>query len=64
MFHRQGVQPPKVSIECGSMLIARGLLLNGEWLTRMSRDQIQLERRAGVLPRSKLPVKSCAGASS
>ncbi len=55
MFRSQGVDPPKIQIECGSMLIARGLLLNGDWLTLMSRDQILLERKAGLLAEIEAP---------
>lgn len=55
MLRSQGVEPPKVHIECGSMLIARGLMLNGDWLTLMSRDQIQLELAAGVLAEIEAP---------
>jgi LysR family transcriptional regulator, regulator for genes of the gallate degradation pathway len=55
MFRSQGIEPPQVRIECGSMLIARGLMLNGTWLTLMSRDQIQLERTAGVLAEIEAP---------
>jgi LysR family transcriptional regulator of gallate degradation len=55
MFRSQGVEPPKIQIECGSMLIARGLLLNGNWLTLMSRDQILLERTAGLLSEIEAP---------
>jgi hypothetical protein len=39
------------------MLIARGLLLNGDWLTLMSRDQILLERTAGLLAEIEAPGK-------
>jgi LysR family transcriptional regulator, regulator for genes of the gallate degradation pathway len=55
MFRSQGVESPEVRIECGSMLIARGLLLKGEWLTLLSRDQIQLERTAGLLAEIEAP---------
>ena len=55
MFRGQGVEPPRIQIECGSMLIARGLLLNGDWLTLMSRDQILLERTAGLLAEIEAP---------
>jgi LysR family transcriptional regulator, regulator for genes of the gallate degradation pathway len=55
MFHAKGVEPPKVRVECGSMLIARGLMLSGTWLTLMSRDQIRLERAAGVLAEIDAP---------
>jgi LysR family transcriptional regulator, regulator for genes of the gallate degradation pathway len=55
MFRSQSAEPPEVRMECGSMLIARGLLLNGDWLTLMSRDQILLERTAGVLAEIEAP---------
>ena len=55
MFRSHGVEPPEVRMECGSMLIARGLMLNGDWLTLMSRDQILLERTAGVLAEIEAP---------
>jgi DNA-binding transcriptional LysR family regulator len=55
MFRSQGVDSPEVRIECGSMLIARGLMLKGEWLTLLSRDQIQLERTAGLLAEIEAP---------
>ena len=49
MFRSQGTEPPEVRIVCGSMLIARGLMFRGEWLTLMSRDQFLFERTAGAL---------------
>ncbi|WP_158882408.1 LysR family transcriptional regulator [Rhodanobacter sp. L36] len=49
MFRSRGVEPPKLRIECGSVLIMRGLMLKGDWLTLMSRDQFLFERLAGVL---------------
>jgi len=49
MFRQQGHEPPRLRIECGSVLITRGLLLEDDWLTLMSRDQFVLERRAGLL---------------
>ena len=55
MFRSRGVEPPKVQIECGSMLVARGLILKGEWLTLMARDQIQLELMAGALAEIEAP---------
>jgi LysR family transcriptional regulator, regulator for genes of the gallate degradation pathway len=55
MFRHQGLEPPPVRIECGSMLITRGLMLNGDWLTLLSRDQIRLERDAGVLAEIEAP---------
>lgn len=55
MFRSQGVEPPKVRIECGSMLIARGLMFNGDWLTLMSRDQVLFEQTAGALAEIEAP---------
>jgi DNA-binding transcriptional LysR family regulator len=49
MFRERGLEPPRLRIECGSVLIIRGLLLEDDWLTLMSRDQFQVERRAGLL---------------
>jgi LysR family transcriptional regulator, regulator for genes of the gallate degradation pathway len=53
----QGVEPPKLRIECGSVLITRGLMLQGDWLTLMSRDQFLIERKAGVLVELWAPGK-------
>jgi len=49
MFRQHGHEPPRLRIECGSVLITRGLLLEDDWLTLMSRDQFVIERRAGLL---------------
>lgn len=49
MFRNQGVEPPQLRIESGSVLITRGLMLNGDWLTLMSRDQFLFERTVGAL---------------
>ena len=49
MFCNHGIEPPKLRIECGSVLIMRGLMLQGDWLTLMSRDQFLFESRAGAL---------------
>lgn len=55
MFRDRGVEPPAVPIECGSLLIARGLLFRGEWLTLMSRDQMRFEQEAGALAEIRVP---------
>jgi len=55
LFRSQAVEPPKVRIECGSMLIARGLMFNGDWLTLMSRDQFLFEQMAGALAEIDAP---------
>ena len=55
MFRHQGIEPPRLRIECGSVLITRGLMLKGDWLTLMSRDQFLFEREAGVLTEISAP---------
>ncbi len=49
MFQARGQTPPVLRVECGSVLIMRGLMLEGDWLTLMSRDQFLLESQAGRL---------------
>ena len=49
MFRDNGHEPPVLRIECGSLVITRGLLLEDDWLTLMSRDQFLIERQAGLL---------------
>jgi LysR family transcriptional regulator, regulator for genes of the gallate degradation pathway len=49
MFLAQGVDPPTPRIECGSVLVTRGLMFKGDWLTLMSRDQFLFERTVGAL---------------
>lgn len=49
LFSERGAEPPKLRIESGSVLITRGLLMKGDWLTLMSRDQFLFERIAGAL---------------
>ncbi|MCW1411231.1 LysR family transcriptional regulator [Rhizobium sp. 1AS11] len=49
MFTDRGLEPPRLRIECGSVLVVRGLMLEDDWLTLMSRDQFLFERRAGLL---------------
>jgi LysR family transcriptional regulator of gallate degradation len=50
MFVAQGLAAPRPRVECGSMMVLRGLLLlEGDWLTVMSRDQFLFEQRAGLL---------------
>lgn len=49
LFRDQGIEPPALRIECGAELTIRGLLLEDDWLTLMSRDQFLFERRAGLL---------------
>ncbi|WCE03861.1 LysR substrate-binding domain-containing protein [Pseudoxanthomonas sp. JBR18] len=49
MFRDQHLEPPLLRIECGSVLVVRGLMLEDDWLTLMSRDQFLFERRSGLL---------------
>jgi molybdate transport repressor ModE-like protein len=54
LFER--LPPPPMRIECSSILVARGLLLEGDWLALMSRDQFRLEQQAGLLAAIGGPV--------
>lgn len=49
MFTDRGREPPPLKVQCASVMIMRGLMLEGDWLTLMSRDQFLLESRAGKL---------------
>ena len=49
MFMEKGLEPPRPRIECGSVMVVRGLMLEDDWLTLMSRDQFLLEERVGLL---------------
>ncbi|MBE1161751.1 LysR family transcriptional regulator [Dyella acidiphila] len=55
LFRTHGVEPPTPRIECGSVLVTRGLMLKGEWLTLMSLDQFLFERQAGAL--AEIPIE-------
>lgn len=46
-----GGERPATQIESASILLARGLLLDGDWLALMSFDQFCIEERAGLLAR-------------
>ncbi|XBS70358.1 LysR family transcriptional regulator [Acerihabitans sp. KWT182] len=49
MFEARGHTPPILRVQCGSVTIKRGMMLEGDWLTLMSRDQFRLESQAGQL---------------
>lgn len=49
MFAVRGQRPPLLQVQCGSVTIKRGMMLEGDWLTLMSRDQFRLESQAGQL---------------
>jgi LysR family transcriptional regulator of gallate degradation len=51
MFERSGVEPPRVAIECGSVIVVRQLLVQGDFLTLLSPDQVAVELEAGWLAR-------------
>ena len=49
MMEDAGQTPPHVSIECGSVLTIRELLLETDMLSLLSTDQLRVEIEAGVL---------------
>ena len=51
MFQAAEVAAPAVTVECGSVIAIRGLLLAGDWLTVLSADQFRIEEQAGLLTR-------------
>jgi molybdate transport repressor ModE-like protein len=51
MFRAEGVEPPRVAVECGSVIMVRELLLQSDYLTLLSPDQVAVELAAGWLAR-------------
>ena len=49
MFADAAVQPPYVPIECGSVITIRQILLDSDFLTLLSPDQVAVELEAGWL---------------
>lgn len=49
LFTSAGLTPPQVRIECGSVMMLRGLMLEGDFLTLLSPDQLSVELDAGLL---------------
>lgn len=49
IFDQHGVAPPKVPIECGSVIAIRQILLDSDLLTLLSPDQVAVELAAGWL---------------
>lgn len=49
LFRSGAMEPPALRIECGSILVIRGLLLEGDWLALMSQDQYRLEQDSGLI---------------
>lgn len=56
MIRALGHEPPHVSIECGSVMMLRQLLLASDGLTLLSRDQVAVELEAGILAVLSPPV--------
>ena len=48
-FRNNGVAPPRVAIECGSVIVIRQLLLQEDYLTLLSPIQVAVELEAGLL---------------
>lgn len=49
MFEQTGIPPPDVRIECGSVMMIRQILINSDFLTLLSPDQVAVELEAGWL---------------
>lgn len=49
MFREAGVAPPSVPVECGSVITIRQILLDSDFLTLLSPDQVAVELEAGWL---------------
>ncbi len=49
LFDGQAIAPPPVPIECGSVITIRQLLLDSDFLTLLSPDQVAVELEAGWL---------------
>lgn len=49
MMTSEGGDPPRVAIECGSVLTVRELLLASDRISLLSRDQLRVEIEAGLL---------------
>jgi LysR family transcriptional regulator, regulator for genes of the gallate degradation pathway len=49
MFADANVQPPNVPIECGSVITIRQILIDSDFLTLLSPDQVKMELEAGWL---------------
>lgn len=56
MFERAGLGYPRAPIECGSVLAIRGILIETDFLTLLSPDQIALELGCGLLARVEAEI--------
>jgi DNA-binding transcriptional LysR family regulator len=51
MFESEGVAPPRVGVACGSVMMARQMLVESDFLTLLSPDQVSVEIEARWLVR-------------
>lgn len=51
MFESAGIPPPRVNIACGSVMMARQMLVESDFLTLLSPDQVSVEIEARWLVR-------------
>lgn len=56
MIRGLGFDPPRVGIECGSVLTIRQLLLSSDGLSLLSPDQVAVELQAGFLATMAPPI--------
>jgi LysR family transcriptional regulator of gallate degradation len=56
MMRTAGVEPPRVDIECGSVLTVRQLLVGSDALTLLSPAQLAVELADGLLVARRPPV--------
>ena len=49
LFALSGTPPPPIRVECSSIMVIRGLLLEDDWLTVLAPDQVRVEREAGLI---------------
>jgi DNA-binding transcriptional LysR family regulator len=49
MFTEAGLAAPAARAECSSTMAIRGLLLEDDWLSLLSPDQVEVERSAGLI---------------
>ncbi|MFL6728180.1 MAG: LysR substrate-binding domain-containing protein [Sphingomicrobium sp.] len=55
VFRESGLPPPRVAIECGSVIVIRQLLIQDDYLTLLSPAQVAVELEAGWLTRVCAP---------
>jgi DNA-binding transcriptional LysR family regulator len=60
VFRNRGLTPPKVAIECGSVIVIRQLLVRDDYLTILSPAQVAVELEAGWLKQIWSPPSEVA----